>query len=152
MTIFAKYYSGLRVLIENSVWFDQLSLCYAFASVELILLFGLLSLEAKLLRVTLYQDSSKTQAADEAVGIGKAHGLPDDMPVEVSVTEGTPVTYNDPELASRLNAVMKRDLGDTVVVVLLQVPIIIIIKVVVVVGVVVLTIVRSTTTTCRRGR
>jgi len=47
-----------------------------------------------------------------AVSIGKAHGLPDDLPVQVSVSEGTPVTNNDPELARRLNAVMKRDLGE----------------------------------------
>ena len=46
-----------------------------------------------------------------AVGIGKAHGLPDDMPVVVKVSEGTPVTYNNPELATRLNGVMQRDLG-----------------------------------------
>ena len=46
-----------------------------------------------------------------AVNIGKAHGLPDDMPVEVKVVEGTPVTNNDPELARRLNNVMKRELG-----------------------------------------
>ena len=47
-----------------------------------------------------------------AVGIGKAHGLPDEMPVKVTVSEGTPVTNNDPELARRLNAVMKRELGE----------------------------------------
>lgn len=47
-----------------------------------------------------------------AVGIGKAHGLPDDMPVEVVVSEGTPVTYNDKALARRLNNVMIRDLGE----------------------------------------
>ncbi|MHA7819291.1 MAG: amidohydrolase [Erythrobacter sp.] len=47
-----------------------------------------------------------------AVGIGKAHGLPDDMPVMVEIVEGTPVTYNDPELAGRLNAVFRRDLGE----------------------------------------
>ncbi|MEO1731813.1 MAG: amidohydrolase [Pseudomonadota bacterium] len=47
-----------------------------------------------------------------AVNTGKAHGLPDDMPVEVEVIEGTPVTYNDIPLAQRLNAVMKRDLGE----------------------------------------
>ena len=47
-----------------------------------------------------------------AVNTGKAHGLPDDMPVEVEVVEGTPVTYNDIPLAQRLNAVMKRDLGE----------------------------------------
>ena len=47
-----------------------------------------------------------------AVNTGKAHGLPDDMPVEVTVSEGTPVTYNDVALAKRLNGVMKRDLGE----------------------------------------
>ncbi len=47
-----------------------------------------------------------------AVNVGKAHGLPDDMPVEVEVVSGTPVTYNDTALAKRLNAVMKRDLGE----------------------------------------
>ena len=34
------------------------------------------------------------------------------MPVQVTVSEGTPVTYNDPELARRLNGVIRRDLGD----------------------------------------
>ena len=47
-----------------------------------------------------------------AVNIGKAHGLPDDMPVQVTVTEGTPVTYNDPELARRLNGVMRETFGE----------------------------------------
>ena len=47
-----------------------------------------------------------------AVNVGKAHGLPEDLPVKGEVIEGTPVTYNDPELARRLNNVMKRDLGD----------------------------------------
>jgi hippurate hydrolase len=47
-----------------------------------------------------------------AVNTGKAHGLPDDLPVEVKVLEGTPVTYNDTDLARRLNGVMMRDLGE----------------------------------------
>ncbi|KWV92167.1 M20 family metallopeptidase [Erythrobacter sp. YT30] len=47
-----------------------------------------------------------------AVNTGKAHGLPDDLPVKVVVSEGTPVTYNDKELARRLNNVMIRDLGE----------------------------------------
>ncbi|MFL0357439.1 amidohydrolase [Erythrobacter sp. GH1-10] len=47
-----------------------------------------------------------------AVGIGKAHGLPDELPVKVTVSEGTPVTNNDPGLAKRLNGVMKRELGE----------------------------------------
>ena len=49
-----------------------------------------------------------------AVGIGKAHGLPDELPVKVTVSEGTPVTNNDPPLARRLNAVMQRELGEEV--------------------------------------
>lgn len=47
-----------------------------------------------------------------AINVGKAHGLPNDMPVEVKVSEGTPVTFNDPTLARRLNNVIKRDLGE----------------------------------------
>ena len=50
-----------------------------------------------------------------AVNVGKAHGLPDDMPVKVEVVEGTPVTFNDPALARRLNNVMKRELGEDAV-------------------------------------
>ncbi|TRD10811.1 amidohydrolase [Erythrobacter insulae] len=46
-----------------------------------------------------------------AVNMGKTHGLPDDLPVTVKVSEGTPVTNNDPELARRLNSVIQRDLG-----------------------------------------
>jgi amidohydrolase len=57
---------------------------------------------------------AQTLAAIEriAVNIGKAHGLPDDMPVQMAITGGTPVTANDPELARRLNAVMQRELGE----------------------------------------
>ncbi|MEL7188895.1 MAG: amidohydrolase [Pseudomonadota bacterium] len=47
-----------------------------------------------------------------AINTGKAHGLPDDLPVKVEVVEGTPVTYNDKALAKRLNNVMIRDLGE----------------------------------------
>lgn len=47
-----------------------------------------------------------------AINIGRAHGLPEDMLPQVSVSEGTPVTYNDPELARRLNGVMKETFGD----------------------------------------
>ncbi|MEL6375169.1 MAG: amidohydrolase [Pseudomonadota bacterium] len=47
-----------------------------------------------------------------ATNVGKAHGLPDDKPVLVEHLAGTPVTYNDPDLARRLNAVMKRELGE----------------------------------------
>lgn len=47
-----------------------------------------------------------------AVNIGKAHGLPDNRSVTVTRLSGTPTTNNDPELARRLNAVMKRELGE----------------------------------------
>jgi hippurate hydrolase len=47
-----------------------------------------------------------------AVNIGKAHGLPDNRPVTVTRLSGTPTTNNDPELSRRLNAVMKRELGE----------------------------------------
>ena len=55
-----------------------------------------------------------------AVNIGKAHGLPDNMPVEVTRLAGTPVTRNDPALARRLNAVMARELGEAAVVPFVQ--------------------------------
>lgn len=51
-----------------------------------------------------------------AVNIGKAHGLPDSMPVTVKHFSGTPTTINDPALARRLNATMKRALGESAVV------------------------------------
>lgn len=51
-----------------------------------------------------------------AVNIGKAHGLPDNLPVEVKRLSGTPTTNNDPALARRLNAVMQRELGADAVV------------------------------------
>jgi amidohydrolase len=51
-----------------------------------------------------------------AVNIGKAHGLPDNMPVTVKHFSGTPTTNNDPVLARRLNAAMKRELGESAVV------------------------------------
>jgi amidohydrolase len=51
-----------------------------------------------------------------AVNIGKAHGLPDNLPVTVTRLSGTPTTTNDPALARRLNAVMARELGAGVVV------------------------------------
>lgn len=47
-----------------------------------------------------------------AVNIGKAHGLPDNLPVKVIRLSGTPTTINDTALARRLNAVMSRELGE----------------------------------------
>lgn len=51
-----------------------------------------------------------------ATNIGKAHGLPDTMSVEVKRLSGTPTTNNDPALARRLNGVLARELGAGVVV------------------------------------
>jgi len=77
---------------------------------------NIISDEAKL-QVTVRANDEETRAAviaaieRIAVNIGKAHGLPDTMPVTVTRLSGTPVTNNDPELARRLNAVMVRELG-----------------------------------------
>lgn len=77
---------------------------------------NIISDEAKL-QVTVRANDEETReqviATVEriAVNIGKAHGLPDSLPVTVTRLSGTPVTNNDPELARRLNAVMQRELG-----------------------------------------
>lgn len=51
-----------------------------------------------------------------AVGIGRAHGLPEDKLPIVKVTESTPVTVNDAALARRLNGAIANALGADVVV------------------------------------
>jgi hippurate hydrolase len=51
-----------------------------------------------------------------AVGIGRAHGLPEDKLPIVKVTESTPVTVNDAALARRLNTAIGNALGKDVVV------------------------------------
>jgi amidohydrolase len=51
-----------------------------------------------------------------AVGIGRAHGLPEDKLPIVKVTESTPVTVNDGALARRLNSAIAASLGKDVVV------------------------------------
>lgn len=51
-----------------------------------------------------------------AVGIGRAHGLPEDKLPVVKVTESTPVTVNDAPLARRLNGAIANALGKDVVV------------------------------------
>lgn len=77
---------------------------------------NIISDEAKL-QVTVRANDEETReqtiAAIEriAVNIGKAHGLPDNLPVTVTRLWGTPTTNNDPALARRLNAVMQRELG-----------------------------------------
>lgn len=82
---------------------------------------NIISDEAKLqVTVRANDEETRAQAIDAirriAVNIGKVHGLPDTLPVKVEVIEGTPVTNNDPALARRLNAAMKRALGDAAVV------------------------------------
>ncbi len=77
---------------------------------------NIISDEAKL-QVTVRANDEETReqviATVEriAVNIGKAHGLPDNLPVEVKRLSGTPTTINDAALARRLNAVMQRELG-----------------------------------------
>lgn len=77
---------------------------------------NIISDEAKL-QVTVRANDEATRAQviatieRIAVNIGKAHGLPDNRPVVVTRLSGTPVTNNDPKLARRLNAVMRRELG-----------------------------------------
>jgi amidohydrolase len=51
-----------------------------------------------------------------AVGIGRAHGLPEDRLPIVKVIESTPVTVNDAALARRLNGAIAKALGPDVVV------------------------------------
>jgi hippurate hydrolase len=51
-----------------------------------------------------------------AVNIGKAHGLPDNLPVALTFGAGVPATANDPVLARRLNTAMARALGESAVV------------------------------------
>jgi amidohydrolase len=78
---------------------------------------NIISDEAKL-QVTVRANDEETReqviATVEriAVNIGKAHGLPDNLPVKVIRLSGTPTTINDTALARRLNAVMQRELGE----------------------------------------
>lgn len=51
-----------------------------------------------------------------AVGIGRAHGLPEDKLPIVKINESTPVTVNDAALARRLNGAIAKALGPDVVV------------------------------------
>jgi len=46
-----------------------------------------------------------------AVGVGRTAGMPEDLLPKVEVTEGTPPTVNDDELAARIHAAFVRDLG-----------------------------------------
>ena len=70
------------------------------------------------LQLTVRANDEKVRAATLAsieriaVNIGRAHGLPEDMLPKVTVSEGTPVTSNDPALARRLNSVMKATFGE----------------------------------------
>jgi amidohydrolase len=48
-----------------------------------------------------------------AKGLAEAYGIPADRMPIVSITEGTPVTYNDPALAERVRAAAVKALGET---------------------------------------
>ncbi|MBU7579600.1 MAG: amidohydrolase [Porphyrobacter sp.] len=77
---------------------------------------NIISDEARL-QVTVRANDEETReqviAAVEriATGIGKAHGLPDNLPVKVLRGSGTPTTINDPALARRLNGALGKALG-----------------------------------------
>ena len=47
-----------------------------------------------------------------AKGLAEAYGIPADRMPTVSITEGTPVTYNDPALAERVRAAAVKALGE----------------------------------------
>jgi amidohydrolase len=50
-----------------------------------------------------------------AIGVGRTAGMPEDLLPKVEVTEGTPPTVNDDELAARIHAAFVRDLGEDAV-------------------------------------
>ena len=50
-----------------------------------------------------------------AVGVGRTAGMPEDLLPKVEVTEGTPPTVNDDELAARIHQAFVRDLGEDAV-------------------------------------
>jgi hippurate hydrolase len=77
---------------------------------------NIISDEAKL-QVTVRANDEDTRAKllagikRVAHGVGELNGMPADRMPVVTVTEGTPTTINDGDLARRLNAVMVRTLG-----------------------------------------
>jgi len=50
-----------------------------------------------------------------AIGVGRTAGMPEDLLPKVEVTEGTPPTVNNDELAARIHAAFVRDLGEDAV-------------------------------------
>ena len=50
-----------------------------------------------------------------AVGVARTAGMPEDLLPKVEVTEGTPPTVNDDELAARIHQAFVRDLGEDAV-------------------------------------
>lgn len=73
------------------------------------------------LQVTVRANDEETRAQmlsaikRVAENIGRANGLPENNLPQVKVIEGTPTTINDGDLARRLNAALKRGLGDAAV-------------------------------------
>jgi metal-dependent amidase/aminoacylase/carboxypeptidase family protein len=73
--------------------------------------------DAAKLQVTVRANDEATRAKlidgikRVARGVGELNGMPEDKMPVVTVTEGTPVTDNDPATARRLNAVMVKTLG-----------------------------------------
>lgn len=72
------------------------------------------------LQLTVRANDEETRAATLAAieriatNTGRAHGLAEDNLPTMEVVEGTPVTWNDPALAERLNATMIDSFGDGV--------------------------------------
>ncbi|MWV27282.1 amidohydrolase [Aurantiacibacter rhizosphaerae] len=73
------------------------------------------------LQLTVRANDEETRAATIAAieriatNIGRAHGLPEDKLPSIEVVEGTPVTWNEQELADRLIPVFVETFGDDAV-------------------------------------
>ena len=74
------------------------------------------------LQITVRANNEKTRAQIIAAvgriakGVARANGMPDDKLPVVKVSEGTPTTINDGQLARRMNATFARDFGASVMV------------------------------------
>lgn len=76
--------------------------------------------EARLqLTVRANDETVRAQALEAieriAVNVARAHGMPEDRLPQITIGGGTPVTFNDPALARRLNAAMRGALGEDAV-------------------------------------
>jgi len=65
---------------------------------------------------TTVRDKIVDDVRRTAKGLAVAYGIPEDRMPIITLTEGTPMTYNDPALAERVRAVAVRALGESRVV------------------------------------